>query len=87
MSDPYTPSLQHPAPARKSKVVSDTAVHTGEWAYAKVIAAATIAAITCPSKTNASGLIGTALSPGDYLIEGPITSIQLTSGKIELFER
>lgn len=86
MSEPYTPSLSHPVPARKSKVIADTATHTGEWNKARVIGAAQISAITCPLKQDASNLAGTALADG-IEIEGPITSITLTSGKMELIER
>jgi hypothetical protein len=84
MSDPYTPGLVHP-PAPKSKIISDTATHTGKWVRAKVIGAANIASISMPGVVNASGHAGTGLADG-YEISGTITSIALTSGKMKLDE-
>jgi hypothetical protein len=84
MSDPYTPGLVHP-PAPKSKIISNTATHTGKWVRAKAIGAVTVASISMPGVENASGHAGTALVDG-YEINGTITSIALTSGKMKLDE-
>jgi hypothetical protein len=79
------PSATHPRPASSGKIVSDTAVHTGSWARATVIGAANIAAISLPLHENGAGYTGTGLADG-VEINGPITSIQLTSGKVRLDE-
>jgi hypothetical protein len=85
MSDPYVPSHQHPRPARKSKVIADTATHTGEWSLIQVVTEATIIAIQAPSKESMHNLLGRAL-PAGFEINGPITSIRLSGGAVELHE-
>lgn len=85
MSDPYVPSLTHPVPARKSKVIDDTAAHSGNWSLIQVQESAVIAAITAPLKTNTAGIVGATL-PAGYQIVGPVTSITLTSGSVEAHE-
>lgn len=86
MSDPYTPGLSHPEPARKSKVISDTTNHTGlNASMVQVIEGAVLTSITAPQKENASGLVGPTLAAG-LQISGPITQIQLASGTVEAHE-
>jgi hypothetical protein len=85
MSDPYVPSLTHPVPARKSKVIDDTAAHSGNWSLIQCQEQTELSAITAPGKENAAGLVGVAL-PAGYQIAGPVTSITLASGSVEAHE-
>lgn len=85
MSDPYVPGLTHPAPARKSIVVADTAAHTGQWSLVQVVSEATLVAIQAPRKEGQQNLLNLALPVG-FQIDGPVTSIQLSSGVVECHE-
>jgi hypothetical protein len=85
MSDPYTPSLQHPVPARKSKVINDTNSHSGNWSLIQVQEDTILTSITAPLKENAAGLVGPTL-PAGYQINGPVNQIQLASGSVEAHE-
>lgn len=85
MSDVHTPTIGHPVPARKSKVIADTASHTGQWTLVQVVQEATIAGITAPLKENGSSYVGDVL-PAGFQINGPVTQIQLTSGEVEAHE-
>lgn len=85
MSAPYVPSLTHPAPARKSIVIADTATRTGQWSLVQVVAEATIVAIQAPLKEGQHNLLGQPL-PAGFEINGPVTSIRLSGGRVECHE-
>jgi hypothetical protein len=85
MSDPYVPSHQHPASARKSIVVADTTARSGNWEKLQVIVAATFTAIQAPRKEGQQNLLGTSL-PAGFEIVGPVTSFTLSAGRVEAHE-
>lgn len=85
MSDVHVPTLGHPVPARRSKVIDDTATHTGNWALIQLQEETVIEAIVAPLKENDAAIEGVTL-PAGYQINGPVTSIKLTSGSVEAHE-
>lgn len=86
MSDPYQNSLQHPVPARASKVISNTASHSGlNASKVQVLTATVLTSITAPRKSGVQNLIGLTLPAGSE-IAGPVTQIQLASGAVECHE-
>jgi hypothetical protein len=81
----YTPSAAHPAPAMKSKVIDDTATYNGNWSLIQVQEETVIQTLVAPLKENDAAIEGVTL-PAGYLINGPVTSIKLTSGSVEAHE-
>ena len=86
MSDVHTPTIGHPVPARKSKVIDDTVSHSGLNAdLVQCLTDVVIETITAPGKTGVENLLGVTLVAGTQ-ITGPISQIKLTSGVVEAHE-
>jgi len=72
---------------RGSRVVDDTATYTGDWVAMVVINDAVISVGGLTSEiTNEDGLEGITL-PAGLVIYGNITSIDLTSGVVQMINK
>lgn len=68
------------------RVVDSTSAFTGEWGLLEVITQTVINSITITSLENASGLESITL-PAGTIIRGNITSVELTSGVVILYNK
>lgn len=78
-SSPLTKALMVLSPGQSGDFISDTAVHTGEWAKIQAITAAVIATVT---SDTIKGTLTTITLPAGGVLFGHFTSIQLTSGTV-----